>query len=310
MHRRMITRGLNVSQNVVRLALRFINPVEVENRRQRRLKRRTYANPGPNFCWHVDGYDKLKPYGFAIHGCIDGFSRKVLWLHVSNTNNNPQVTALYFVRAVLRYKTQPMLVRCDRGSENVHIEKIQKFMRRFNDDPFAGINSFLYGRSTANQRIEAWWSMFRRQCSNFWINTFKDMQTIGLIDVDDPIHIECLRFCFLDLIRTDIDRMQTEWNTHFIQTKRHLHGIRGKPDKIFNLPGEYNTESYGNPPRVEELQEVEMELEKDEGDPDVINLDVVRLANILIPGWEAPENVQDAQTLYCSLINNIALHDE
>ena len=131
MHRRMITRGLNVSQNVVRLALRFINPVEVENRRQRRLKRRTYANPGPNFCWHVDGYDKLKPYGFAIHGCIDGFSRKVLWLHVSNTNNNPKVTALYFVRAVLRYKTQPMLVRCDRGSENVHIEKIQKFMRRF-----------------------------------------------------------------------------------------------------------------------------------------------------------------------------------
>ena len=23
----------------------------------------------------VDGYDKLKPYGFSIHGAIDGFSR-------------------------------------------------------------------------------------------------------------------------------------------------------------------------------------------------------------------------------------------
>ena len=22
--------------------------------------------------WHVDGYDKLKPYGFPVHGCIDG----------------------------------------------------------------------------------------------------------------------------------------------------------------------------------------------------------------------------------------------
>ena len=22
--------------------------------------------------WHIDGYDKLKPYGFPIHGCIDG----------------------------------------------------------------------------------------------------------------------------------------------------------------------------------------------------------------------------------------------
>ena len=27
---------------------------------------------GPDFVWHLNGYDKLKPYGFAIHGCIDG----------------------------------------------------------------------------------------------------------------------------------------------------------------------------------------------------------------------------------------------
>ena len=26
----------------------------------------------PNEVWHCDGYDKLKPYGFAIQGCIDG----------------------------------------------------------------------------------------------------------------------------------------------------------------------------------------------------------------------------------------------
>ena len=27
---------------------------------------------GPNQAWHCDGYDKLKPFGLAIHGCIDG----------------------------------------------------------------------------------------------------------------------------------------------------------------------------------------------------------------------------------------------
>ena len=27
---------------------------------------------GPNWCWHIDGYDKLKPFGFPIHACIDG----------------------------------------------------------------------------------------------------------------------------------------------------------------------------------------------------------------------------------------------
>lgn len=29
---------------------------------------------GPNQVWHLDGFDKLKPYGFCIHGCIDGKS--------------------------------------------------------------------------------------------------------------------------------------------------------------------------------------------------------------------------------------------
>ena len=28
---------------------------------------------GPDFVWHLDRYDKLKPYGFVIHGCIDGY---------------------------------------------------------------------------------------------------------------------------------------------------------------------------------------------------------------------------------------------
>ncbi len=27
---------------------------------------------GPNHVWHIDGYDKLKPFGFPIHGCVDG----------------------------------------------------------------------------------------------------------------------------------------------------------------------------------------------------------------------------------------------
>ena len=29
-------------------------------------------NKGPNYIWHIDGYDKLSPFGLTIHGCIDG----------------------------------------------------------------------------------------------------------------------------------------------------------------------------------------------------------------------------------------------
>ena len=41
---------------------------------------------------------KLKPYGIAIHGCIDGFSRKILWLVAGHTNNNPRHVARNFCR--------------------------------------------------------------------------------------------------------------------------------------------------------------------------------------------------------------------
>ena len=44
-----------------------------KTRKSRRLKRRIYLNKGPNYMWHADGYDKLKPYGISIHGCIDGY---------------------------------------------------------------------------------------------------------------------------------------------------------------------------------------------------------------------------------------------
>ncbi|KAI9545990.1 hypothetical protein NQZ68_032072 [Dissostichus eleginoides] len=36
----------------------------------------------------------LNPFGIAISGCIDGFSRKVMWLRSGSTNNDPGIIAL------------------------------------------------------------------------------------------------------------------------------------------------------------------------------------------------------------------------
>jgi len=86
-----IKHKLKLRRDTVMQALRVIDPEGVQLRKKHRLKRRKYVNPGPNFLWHIDGWDKLKPFGFSIHGCIDGFSRRLLWLEVSSTNKDPKV---------------------------------------------------------------------------------------------------------------------------------------------------------------------------------------------------------------------------
>lgn len=82
--------------------MRVIDPGGVERRKQKRLLRRQYAAPGPNFVWHIDGYDKLKPFGFAIHGAIDGFSRRIMWLEVGPSNNSPNIVSRYFLETFFR----------------------------------------------------------------------------------------------------------------------------------------------------------------------------------------------------------------
>ena len=50
-----------------------------------KLLRELYPNGSkakPNFYWHTQGYEKWKPYDLFIHDCVDGFSRKMLWLKV------------------------------------------------------------------------------------------------------------------------------------------------------------------------------------------------------------------------------------
>ena len=76
--------GLRIPHVVVQDLLKELDPDGVKARRAHCLKRRVYHNPGPYYSWHIDGYDKLKPWGCAI----DGFSRRILWLHITCSNNS------------------------------------------------------------------------------------------------------------------------------------------------------------------------------------------------------------------------------
>ena len=164
MHRRLATEhGINVPHDVVRRIIGHLDPDGVKYRLKRVLRRRKYSARGPNDVWHVDGNDKLLPYGFAIHGAIDGYSRKIIWLSVSSTNKKPEVVAGYFVDALRKLEGAPQVTRFDDGTENGLMADIHVLLT-------GGVGTPTFGRSTANQRIEAWWCIHFR-------NTFRSSET-------------------------------------------------------------------------------------------------------------------------------------
>ena len=77
--------------------LREADPFRSNKRRSRNLEKHCNDSNGPSETWHVDGSDKLKPYWFPIHGCVDGFSRKIIWLKVCRTNNDPKIPASFYI---------------------------------------------------------------------------------------------------------------------------------------------------------------------------------------------------------------------
>ena len=197
LHSKCILHGLSVPRETVRVILGMLDPDGVDIRSRRRLRRRQYSAKGPNYLWHVDGYDKLKPYGIGIHGCIDGFSRKIVWLEANSTNNDPYIIAGYFLRAIWELGGYPYRVRSDLGTENGNMEVIQRALRREADA------CYLYGPSNHNQRIESWWGLLRKECVQFWINCFEQLKDDGHFR-GTWFEKDLMRLCFLRLIQVNI----------------------------------------------------------------------------------------------------------
>ncbi|XP_053699784.1 uncharacterized protein LOC128757644 [Synchiropus splendidus] len=252
LHLRAIQKGFVVSQDTIRQIIKMIDPVGVELRRARRLRRRQYSCRGPNAVWHMDGYDKLKPYGIGIHGCIDGFSRYVLWAEAYTTNNDPKVVASYFIKTVSRIGGCPERIRADRGTENGHVEQMQMFLRRNHSDSFAGDKSFLYGRSTANQRIEGWWTTLRKQSAQFWMNLFQTLQDDGHF-TGNFLDKSLIQFCFLNLMQDELDEVVNTWNSHKIRSRLTGDAASGRPVVMYSFPAIHSAEDRLKSAEMEEV---------------------------------------------------------
>ena len=97
MHQKLLLNSFIIDHERVRSILKELDPLGVEQIVRHSLIRHTYISTGPKHTWHIDGYDKPKPFGFTIYGAIDDYSREIPWLLVKLINNDPKVVDLKLV---------------------------------------------------------------------------------------------------------------------------------------------------------------------------------------------------------------------
>ncbi|XP_057293864.1 uncharacterized protein LOC130622416 [Hydractinia symbiolongicarpus] len=91
------------------------------------------------------------------------------------------------------------------------------------NDEYAGTGSFIVGTSTANQRIESFWSQFSKDRPSWW--------------------------------RKNLDKFAIRWNQHLLAPSKGATAPRGRPDTLYFVPELYGCESFKKTLDLNELEE-------------------------------------------------------
>ncbi|KAM4062012.1 hypothetical protein HRG_013500 [Hirsutella rhossiliensis] len=124
-----------ISRDALYAEYRDFTPENVRERWGRtRYKRRDFSIHGPDWVWSIDGYDKLKNWGFEIYAGIDAYSRYITWFYCGF---HP------YLHVLNQRHAMPRILRSDH-------------------------DCWYFGRSIHNTRIESWWHRLGSNRAGFW----------------------------------------------------------------------------------------------------------------------------------------------
>lgn len=157
----------------------------------------------------MDSNHKLIMFRLVIHACIDGYSRRLIYIEVAN-NNKARTVLNMFIKGT-RECGLPKRVRGDKGSENFAV-KDYMFEKSENPSPY------IFGRSVHNTRIERLWRDVNIQVSYIFKSHFESLEQEGVLDENNDLQVLLLSYVFLPRIQRALDAFKDNWNNHGVRT--------------------------------------------------------------------------------------------
>ena len=142
-------------------------------------------------------------------------------------------------------------------------------------------------------------------CSPTLFLSSSGLNSLNLFTNDDPVFVENIRFCYMNILRKELNSVTTDWNSHLISPSRYVNP-RGRPDTMYHLPHLYHKEDFSIRVDEEELNSFYPVVTGNETDvSEEFNEFAISVIesndNLIYP----PTNVQEATELYLCLRQRI-----
>ena len=115
--------------------------------------------------------------------------------------------------------------------------------------------------------------------------------------------VDCLKFCFIGVLRKELKEMAEEWNEHIISKSSNC-GPSGRPYTMHFLPHIFDCQDYSDPLEDDDIDEL---LPAVEDIPPSYSVEFGESAEIIMTkeGIEMPVDVKSCLNLYVLLLEKI-----